>query len=159
MSVAALAAVGGGIVVAIVFVVQASRRPPDAFEVAVFQIVTLVLSFSGALILGGVTSEAEATRRVRQQAKPAFRRLVSILTGLGHIAEATDAARVFLTVKSADNDGRVEVGHVEYALDQVAARVKAELEVAPFAIDDWEDLAPDEVRELKKEAVDRESAG
>ena len=104
--VAALVALAGGLVIAIVFVFQASRRPPDAFEVAIFQVLTLAMSVFGALILGQVTSEAEATRRVRQQARPAFRRLVLILKGLGQVATATDDARAYLNLEARRSSSR-----------------------------------------------------
>ena len=112
-----------------------------AVEVALFQAVILILGLAGSFFFGRVTSTTP------QNAKSAFRRLVSLYQGLGRFLATIDERRQALT-DAADGDTLP----LDKALDTLLileVQIQEKLQTIDDAVADWRDVAPDEVRELE----------
>lgn len=125
----------GGLLVAASLVYTASRigRPVSGWEEEVGELVALV---------GGIAGSFIASRSAfRAHARSAFRRLTSMYVGLGQITEAAIC----------------NPPEEHEALVRIEAIASVHAQTARDALEDWADLAPNEVAELRGSLRRREA--
>lgn len=127
---------------AVFFVHQAVTRELTEVEGIYFQALISITSFASSFIFGRMSARAAAREIIRPHARSAFRRLVSLYKSVSRVASVAAAARE----SSSDHDHLV-------ALSKIEESVFAQLLTADDAIEDWRDIVPEDVDELR-ESID-----
>ena len=125
------------VVVAVGFVYLASIRTLTSLENVFFQAFTLGVGFVGSYIFGRQSAKAAAREMIEPHARSAFRRLISLFNGLSRVARVTAGPE--------SNEMKLKV---------IEAIVVEQISTADDALEDWRDVVPDTVAELKRE-IDR----
>ena len=120
------------------FVYEADVRTVTALEAALFQIFALATGLTGSFIFGRQSVRAAARRMVKAHARPAFRRLISLYKGISRMAAIIERAR---NLRS-DSEQRE-------ALAELSGLVISHLATADDALEDWRDIVPEELTDLR----------
>lgn len=128
------------IVVAIIFVKVVSERPLTQLESAFFQMFVLLAGLSGSFIFGRQSAIKSAREIIKPHARSAFRRVLSLYNSLSRLAFTIDHA------KSSNSNSMKE----QAVLDKLEAIVTEQIFTANDALEDWGDIVPDDVDELRK---------
>ena len=126
------------IAVSYFFIKIANERALTEIEGVLLQCVCLGLSIVGSFLFGKISAQQAAEKLVKPHAKSAFRRLISLYKSLSRVA--------FIITQSED----AKPTDQKIVLSQVAAIVQQQIDTADDALEDWRDLVPNEVDELKK---------
>ena len=117
----------------------ATTRTLSGVESALWQIFVLVAGLTGSFIAGKQTAREAASEIIKLHARSAFRRLISLYNGLSRAANAIESSQS----SKSDEDYQVLLARLEEI-------VTAQLTTADDALDDWNDLVPEDVAELKQ---------
>jgi hypothetical protein len=113
----------------------ASERDLTSLENALLQAFSLALGLIGSFQFGKQSAKDAAKELIKPHARSAFRRLISLyesLSRVGYVIEETSDAY----------DSSITMGKLQ-------AIVIEQLATADDAIEDWNDIVPEEVAELK----------
>jgi hypothetical protein len=135
------------IALAAIFIMTASKRPLTQLEMVFFQVITLSLSISGAFIFGRESAMRAAREIIKPHARSAFRRLLSLYNSLSRLAASIADARSSQSVK------------INPILDKLEAIVTEQIVTADDALQDWADIVPDDVDEIRKKVEGMKSGG
>jgi hypothetical protein len=127
------------------FVAVAASRQVTGMEGALFQTLSLGLGLVGSWLFGRQSARVAARELIKPHARSAFRRLVSLYGGLSRLAAMLDSARRSRTPGS-------ECGAV---LEKLAAVVEEHIMTADDAMEDWRDIAPEDVEALRQQIQPR----
>ena len=116
----------------VIFGYRATERPLTELEAYGFQAVSLFLGLYGSYIFGRRVNKEDIEEFVKPQARSAFRRLVSLYRSISRVAQTVDG----------DDDDASKVAIVR-------AIVSEQIGAADDALEDWRDLVPDAVEELR----------
>lgn len=83
----------------------------------------------------------------------AFRRVTAIYSGYTRIGNEIARRREILTSEA--DDGRVAIEQVDLSLELIEALLFTQFETLEDALDDWRDLAPDEVAAIEARLRER----
>lgn len=128
----------GFIVSAVFLLIAAAIRPLTSLENVTFQIMSLAGGISGSYLLGRESAREAAIDIIKPHARSAFRRLISLYSSLSRLAVAIEASRPV-------NDEPLHSS----VLDRLEAMVTEQIVTVDDALEDWRDLVPDEVEELR----------
>ena len=142
----------GAISISVAMILVATHRRLTAVEGVLFQAIALVLGVLASYIFARQSVRAAAAESVRQHARSAFRRVLSLYEGLRRFGIQIEARRRFLHGIARQNRGLVPTEHVDAALDLLRAQVTEQIGTANDAAEDWRDLVPDEVAEVERRA-------
>jgi uncharacterized integral membrane protein len=117
-------------------------------ENVLFQVISLGIGILGSFLLGGATAKENAINIVRPHAKSAFRRVLSLYASLFRLRGTMESI-------IRDLDGNPEAMAALVRLKDV---VTEQIETSAHTLEDWEDLVPDEVTELKEKLVALQSS-
>ena len=120
------------------FVYEATVRTFTDLEAALFQIFALATGLIGSFIFGRQSVHAAARGMVKDHARPAFRRLISLYEGISRMAAIIERAR---NLRS-DSEQRE-------ALAELSGLVISHLATADDALEDWRDIVPEELTDLR----------
>ena len=120
------------------FVYMATNRTLTQLEGTLLQLFTLLAGLAGSFWFGRQSASKAAQEIIRPHARAAFRRLVSLYASL---------ARMSATIHSAQRLESVE--DYQIILARVDASVEEQLLMADDALEDWRDIVPEDVKELK----------
>ena len=125
------------IVIALAFMtlfgLTAIERPLTGMEAIVFQIISFFAAFWGSYVFGRESSINSAKELIKPHARSAFRRLIYLYLSI---------RRVMIIIES-DNDESLKVEIIKaISIEQIAT--------ANDAMEDWQDIVPEEVDELRK---------
>ena len=143
----ALILIIASITLAVIFITTASGRPLTQLEMVFFQVITLCLSISGAFIFGRQSAMQAAREIIKPHARSAFRRLLSLYNSLSRLAT---------TITNARSSEPMENSPI---LDKLEAIVTEQIVTADDALQDWTDIVPDDVDELRKKLERMEKGG
>jgi hypothetical protein len=131
------------------FVFIATTRTPTALEAALLQMFSLVAGLAGSFLFGRQSAQGAAREMIKPHARSAFRRVFSLYRGLSRLASAIDAAELAPAPgASASSSGSPALAVLKaIALEQIAT--------ADDALEDWNDLVPEEVAELRERAREK----
>ena len=116
-----------------------TKRPLTEMEAYGFQIFSLFSGLVGSYIFGRQITRNSIKEIVEPHARSAFRRLISLYRSISRVAEIIEE----------DNDDQQKVAVIRaIVIEQIAT--------ADDALEDWRDLVPESVAELKKEVSGNE---
>ena len=113
--------------------------PLTDLENVLLQIIFLAIGCSVSFFVGKKSVEKAAKEIIKPHARSAFRRLVSLYESL---------SRASTEIQSLDNSESLEDYRVAFA--KLDAIVTEQLTTADDALEDWRDVVPEDVEELKQ---------
>ena len=125
------------IALSLYFVHVAVSRSLTDLEGVLLQFICLSLGIAGSFIIGKYSAQKAALELIRPHARSAFRRLISLYKSLSSVNELARA-----------NDSKPT--DQKMALAQISAIVSQQIGTADDALEDWIDIVPEEVEELKQ---------
>jgi hypothetical protein len=125
------------IVLSVTFIYISSARKLSDLENTLFQTLSLGLGLFGSYKVG--SSREAAKEIIKPYAKSAFRRLFSLYRSLSRVAGVIEKSR------PTNEDGKVDPS-VLYILEAI---VTEQLDTADDALEDWRDIVPEEVEEVR----------
>ena len=128
-----LASVG----LSVLFLSLAATRDLSNLESIFFQIFALGTGLAGSFIFGRQAASDTARELIRPHARSAIRRLRFLSAGLGRVAEA---------IRGCESPENYRV-----TLAILRAIVVEQLAAADDALEEWADILPEDVAELRKE--------
>ena len=131
--------IGVGILALTGLVYIAATRNLSSLESVLLQIINLAIGIGISFHIARQSAQKAAREFVKPHARSAFRRLVSLYESLHWAMNEIKSA---LRSRSAQQ-------HQE-TLARVEAVVTAQLKTADDALEDWRDIVPDDVEELKQ---------
>ena len=134
--------IGISIVISIAFSYVASTRDLTTLENVFFQVFSLGIGIFGSIVLGKDSAKDAATDVIKPHARSAVRRLISLYKSLSRLAYAIDTARL----SAKDHPASLAV------LDKLEAIVVEQIATADDALEDWNDIVPDEIRKIRESA-------
>ncbi|MBK8637055.1 MAG: hypothetical protein IPN92_01810 [Chromatiaceae bacterium] len=141
-----IALAAGAILVAVVAVVVSAYRDLTSLENPLLWVISLALSFVGSFYIGKQSAVEAARDIIKPHARSAFRRLISLYESLSRVGAEIESSRN-------KNSETITIAKLE-------AIVVEQLATADDALEDWRDIVPDEVAELRSKlttARDREA--
>ncbi|MYC28588.1 MAG: hypothetical protein F4X65_00650 [Chloroflexi bacterium] len=126
-------AIGGAVVLSVGIVIVSAFRPLSTLETALWQLITLAAGLYGSYLLGQKAARESATDLLRLHARSAVRRLLAIRGSWHRLSHRIEEFQV------EERDPR---------LDVIQAIVEERSTIADSAIEDWRDIAADEVDEV-----------
>ena len=140
-----LALVSTAVLVAIFSIIVSVIRPLSSLENTLLWVISLALSLVGSFYIGKESSREAMHELIRPHARSAFRRLMSLYGSLSRVASEIAAS------KSPESQ--------KLLIAKLEAIVVEQLATADDALDDWQDIAPEEVRELRNKLITAEKTG
>ena len=131
--------IGLGILALIMLVVIAATRNLSGLESVLLQIILLAIGSSISFFIGHRSAREAAEEIIKPHARSAFRRLISLYNGLSRAANAIESSQ-----SSKSNED------YQVALARLEEIVTEQLTTADDALDDWNDIVPEDVAELKQ---------
>lgn len=140
--------IGASILIAALFVYLSADRNLTNLENTLLQMFALSVGLTGSYLLGKASAAKNARELMKPHARSAFRRLVSLYRGLSRIDNEIQVARLNL---SADQ-------YVNSCIGKLEGMVTEQKATAADALEDWNDIVPEDVQELKQklEAANQE---
>jgi hypothetical protein len=129
------------VIVGVGAVAVTTQRPLSALEQTLFEVLIALLGLSGSYWVGQSSAKVP-------NARSAFRRLVSLYAGIGWAREVLAERQTSLQATADLAGGSVPFREAATALDVIEAGLRQYAQTIDDAIEDWRDLAPDEVAEL-----------
>lgn len=129
------------VVVSVAFLLMASHRDLTALENTLLQVISLGLGLVGSYVMGKESAKETAKEIVKPHARSAFRRLVALYKSLSRLAYAIQGARASAT----ENAQAVAI------LDRLDAIVTEQIGTADDALEDWNDVVPEELASLREQ--------
>ena len=136
-----------------------TQRALTSTEAALFQVVILILGLGGSALLGRAYEQQAAANMVKPHARSAFRRLLSLYSGLGRLQTSVQERRRSLASMTDPETSAVDLTDVDAALNLIEMQVVEQIGTADDAMEDWRDLVPDEVAKLEATARRDKPAG
>jgi hypothetical protein len=136
--IAGFSLIGISIIVAIVFVVAAINRPLTGLENVLLQAISLCLGLTGSYVIGRQSAINTAKEFLKPHARSAFRRLLSLYYGLSRISNTIQDIQA---VYNSDNIPKS-------VLERLEAMANEQIVTADDAMEDWQDIVPEDVSEL-----------
>lgn len=128
------------VLIAAIFISLSSDRNLTTLESSLFQIFTLSVGLIGSYLLGKESAAKNARELMKPHARSAFRRLVALYQGLSRIDGEIQVSRLSM---SADQ-------YVNSCLGKLEGMVTEQIATAADALEDWNDIVPEDVQELKE---------
>jgi len=119
-------------------VYTSSQRNLTSLENTLLQIFALGLGLIGSFIFGKQSAKEAARELIKPHARSAFRRLISLYESLSRVGYEIE--------KHQSTNSNSSEGHTMAKLEAI---VIEQLATADDALEDWNDIVPDEVSELK----------
>lgn len=123
------------IIIAIVAVLVSAFRQLSSLENTLLWIISLALSLVGSYYIGRQSATEAAREIIKPHARSAFRRLISLYESLSRVGAEIEAS----------NGAQSK----ELTIAKLEAIVVEQLATADDALEDWRDIVPDEVSELR----------
>lgn len=122
-----------------IFAYTATMRTLTSLESVLLQLFTWVAGLMGSFLIGRRSVTEAAREIIKPHARSAFRRLLSLYSSL---SRAGIVIRNSQELDGAD-DHRIALGKLEMIVIE-------QLATADDALDDWHDIVPEDVAELRK---------
>lgn len=141
--------VGASLVIAGVFIYTSIGRNLTTLENTLFQIFTLSAGLVGSYFLGRESAAQNARELMKPHARSAFRRLLALYRGLSRIGGEIEVSRLTLSTDQ----------YLNSCLGKLEGMVTEQIATAADALEDWNDIVPEEVQELKQKLESLEKGG
>ena len=120
------------------FVYVATTRTVTDLEGVLLQVIALATGLVGSFIFGRQSAHEAAKEIIKPHARSAFRRLLSLYRSLSRVAS--------ILASSQDFESRENYKVMHAKLEGI---VVEQLAVADDALEDWRDIVPEEMKELR----------
>ena len=117
----------------------ATKRTLNDVEGTLWQVFVFGAGLTGSFIFGRQSAREAASEIIKPHARSAFRRLISLYNGLSRAAKAIESSQR----SESDEDYQV-------LLARLREIVAHQLITADNALEDWNDIVPEDVKELKQ---------
>lgn len=131
-----------------------STRDMTALENTTLQFLAVFFGALYSWLLGDSAGRRNAQAEMRARAQPAFRRVVRLYEAQGRVLEQADLLIDDLSRRS--RNGQVDLLAVRSAFNTIQVQVGEQIGTSNDAMEDWRDLAPNDVAELEQRARLRE---
>lgn len=131
--------------VAVFFSYVATCRNLTALENVLLQVFSLGAGLIGSYILGRESASQAARDLIKPHARSAFRRLLSLYRSLSRLATAIQTAHQVNHPESTTN----------LILDKLEVIVIEQIATADDALEDWRDIVPEDVEEIRSQLASR----
>jgi hypothetical protein len=128
------------IVGCVAFAIIGVVRNLTPLENVLLQVFAIGVGVASSIVFGRLSARSAAQEMIKPHARSAFRRLVSLYRSLSRVATAIEIARPHLQQSA--------IGLA--TLDKLSAIVTEQLSTAGDALEDWNDIVPEEVSELRE---------
>lgn len=135
-----------GIAIFVVYVT--TTRALTAVEGILWQVFVLTTGLAGSFIFGRQSAKEAAKEMIKPHARSAFRRLVSLYESLSR------ASTVIELTESSESSEDIRV-----TIAKLDAIVTEQLSTADDALEDWRDIVPEDVEELKQKLESKIQGG
>lgn len=135
------------VVVAIIFGYIATKRTLTGLESVLLQSFSVGAGLIGSYIFGKQSAREAAKEIIKPHARSAFRRLLSLFQSLSRVAKAIEQHN------QSPNDFNADV-----TIAKLEAIVAEQLATADDALEDWRDIVPDDVEELRQRLIEKEKS-
>ena len=125
--------------ISIILAYTATQRTLSGLESALWQIFVFAGGLAGSFIFGRQSAREAAREMIKPHARSAFRRLLSLYQSLSRAATTIESAQIS---DSHEND--------QVALARLEEIISEQLSTADDALEDWNDIVPEDVKELKQ---------
>ena len=125
-----------------------TTRPLTAVEGILWQVFVLTTGLAGSFIFGRQSAREAAREIIKPHARSAFRRLVSLYESL---------SRASTEIQSSNNSESLE--DFQLTIAKLDAIVTEQLNTADDALEDWRDIVPEDVEELKQKLESKIQGG
>lgn len=116
------------------------HRSLTGLENVLLQFITLALGIGASFVVGGLS-----TRNItKQHARSAFRRVSNLYLSISRVANTI--SRVYPENSAIDAD---DIAKYSKALDRIDAIVTEQINTADDAIEDWNELVPEEIKAFR----------
>lgn len=132
-------------IVAVLSVLIAAQRSLTALENSLLQAFSLAAGLIGSFCFGKQSATDAAKQIIKPHARSAFRRLISLYESL---------SRVVSQIENSKN-GQSE----SITIAKIEAMIVEQLTTADDALEDWRDIVPEEVEELRSKLTTRRERG
>lgn len=116
----------------------ASQRELTSLENTLLQAFSLGLGLMGSFMFGKQSAQEAGKDMIKPHARSAFRRLISLYESLSRVAFEIEEYRK-----------QSETEQESHTISKLEAIVIEQLATADDALEDWNDIVPDEISELK----------
>lgn len=121
------------------FTIVGASRNLSTLENTLLQVFAIAVGIGASIVFGRESAREAAREIVKPHARSAFRRLVSLYKSLSRVANAIEQARPNVTDAMSSA-----------VLDKLGAIVAEQLATADDALEDWNDIVPEDVKELRQ---------
>lgn len=128
------------VAIAVIFVYMSADRNLTTLENSFFQLFTLCAGLIGSYLLGKESTAKNARELMKPHARSAFRRLVALYRGLSRIYGEIEVSRINLSTDQ----------YINSCLGKLEGMVTEQIATAADALEDWNDIFPEDVQELKQ---------
>ena len=125
--------------ISIILAYTATQRTLSGLESTLWQIFVFAGGLAGSFIFGRQSARETAREMIKPHARSAFRRLLSLYQSLSRAATTIESAQIS---DSHEND--------QVALARLEEIISEQLSTADDALEDWRDIVPEDVEELKQ---------
>ena len=125
-----------------------TTRTLTAVESILWQVFVLAAGLAGSFIFGRQSAKEAAREMIKPHARSAFRRLVSLYESL---SRASTAIQLTESSESSEN--------IRVTIAKLDAIVTEQLNTADDALEDWRDIVPEDVEELKQKLESKIQGG
>ena len=126
-------AIGGAVALSVGMVIVSAFRPLSTLETALWQLITLAAGLYGSYLLGQRAARESAMDLLRLHARSAVRRLLAIRGSWHRLSHRIE---------------EFQLEERDPKLDVIQAIVEERSTIADSAIEDWRDIAADEVDDV-----------
>lgn len=116
----------------------ASQRDLTGLENTLLQAFSLAFGLTGSFLFGKQSAKEAAKEMIKPHARSAFRRLISLYESLSRVALEIENYKVSIKKQNSP-----------LVIERLEAIVIEQLATADDALEDWNDIVPEEVSELK----------
>lgn len=135
------------VTVAAIYGFVATERPLTGPESILLQSFAIGAGLLGSFLFGKQSAKEAAKEMLKPHARSAFRRLLSLFQSLSRVAK---------TIEKTKHPENLEEPSVTLAKLEVI--VIEQLSTADDALEDWRDIVPDEVDELRQKLIEQKSS-
>ncbi|PZO22723.1 MAG: hypothetical protein DCF25_02070 [Leptolyngbya foveolarum] len=132
------------VVIQCLYIYTATKREFTSLENALIQSFSLVAGLGGSYVFGKHSAKDAAMDMMRPHARSAFRRSLALYSSLSRVAVEIEKAR-----------NPEEFQSDEITLAKLEAIVIEQISTAGDALDDWSDLVPEEIEEVRNQLAAR----
>ena len=143
------ALIGAFVLIAIGFIYVSSSRDLTSLESVLFQVFGIASGLAGSYVVGRETTKKAALELVKPHARSAYRRLLSLYSGLSRLVQEIQSSNS----RFSENQTALDV------LDKIRAIAVELIYTSNDALEDWRDILPEELEKLKEIAMRQQKSG